>query len=311
MKSFGGCLERRELASSSCGRVLPGIVWIIVPVFDRFQYLQGLYNQVSAQSYAAVRLVVVDHGTREIPSYLRRIGVDYIRGTTADWWSGAINKGIDYVVREKGLGSEDYILFQNDDVQFDHSLVERLVDATQEGADVVGAITVDRETKRILVASTRVSLARADHLYDYQGLRPEDLAGKLLPTELQMGRGVLYRADVVRCLGKLNEHLRYRADPEYAHRAHAAGFRSVVSPKAVVATERNTHASKAGITDFRSSWAFLFAPRSTANLPDAFHYFRSITNEPLAIYCFLVHSLRTVAKVFYSLIKNVIRRILR
>lgn len=284
-------------------------VWIIVPVFNRFRYLKRLYEQVAAQTYPYCRLVIVDHGDRAIPESHRTEAAKYVRGTPADWWSGAVNKGISFIERTYQVPDTDYILLQNDDVVFDQNLTKGLLDIALSGFDVVGAVTVDHQSKRVLVASARLSKMRARHVFDYRNVKVECLPDGPITTEIQMGRGVVYPMSVIRRVGRFNERLRYRADPEYAYRAFLIGYHSVVTTSAQVSTVKDSHMSFKDITGFRDFYRYLSSPRSTGNLPDAITYFRSVLKGGWPVYCLLVHGTRLLGFGVVGLFLGVSRRV--
>jgi len=270
-------------------------VWILVTLFNRAQNLPLLFNRLARQTYPDFRLVMIDHGTPSVCSERIPQFVDYVRSSPDKWWGGAINDGIRYVFGRPDTTEDDFILLQNDDVDFDEAFVGNLVRTSQDaGGAVVGALTVDQNSGLIMDANNYLSVWRARHICPFRGKPVESAGTKLLESDILKGRGVIYPVRVVQRIGLINEKLARRSDPEWAFRARRHGFRVVIDPRIVVKSTVDPRTLLSQVCTLADIRKHLFSPRSYSNLPDAWHYFRLCLDPCRAVYCSVVHTLFTL-----------------
>lgn len=94
------------------------MIYIVIPHFDRIKNIPKLIERLSNQTVSDFKLIIVDHGNTSLsPEYLPDFCI-LLRGSTEQWWSGAMNVGIKYVLSRTAASDDDFILFQNDDVDF-------------------------------------------------------------------------------------------------------------------------------------------------------------------------------------------------
>ena len=282
----------------------PGTVYILTTVFDRFETLGKYYANLSKQSYSNYKLVLIDHGRKDIPSDMIPPNAYYIKSTPEKWWTGAVNVGIEYLKKNVRVNANDFILLQNDDVTFGENLISDLVDISQRKNAVVGAITVDKNSKKILDADNKFNILKAKHVCSLRGENIDSIKEDLIQSDVLKGRGVIYPLNVVNKIGMLDERLNRRSDPEWAYRAKKYGFKIFISTRTIVYTNINTDVTFNGKIDLNIVFDYLFSPRSTANLPDAIQYFFICLGPYLGLYCSIVHSLRTVIYSLYKLARG-------
>lgn len=275
--------------------------WVLATIFNREENLLGFLSRVEAQDYVEVKLVLVDHGTRPVEAKNLPTYVNYIRSSPEKWWTGAMNDGLRYILENAKADNSDYIVFLNDDVLFEKHLVSRLVHTSECHHDaVVGAITVDRNSGRIMDANNLMSFWKARHLCPLRGKDLSEAGSEPLPSHILKGRGVVYPVKLVRELGLLDERLARRSDPEYAFRAHRRGVNVLVDPKIVVLSNVDPRTSLDYPVTLEKIRHHLFSVRSYSNLKDAFYYFRACFGWLRGMYCFLFHSAYTTAYCLYK-----------
>lgn len=274
------------------------IVYIVVPLFNRIQNLPKLFSNLESQTYQNFRLILVDHGTKradtkKLPGY-----VVHLQGSTEDWWSGAINIGLKYVFNELQANDDDYIMLQNDDVDFGSELIEVLLGESLKHNAVVGAITLERGTKKIIDANNRLSFWKARHVCKFKGKNIDDIAANFLEADVLKGRGVLYPVKIARKIGNVDEKLHYRADPEWSYRAKKLGCRLGVTTKTAVETTLDTQEKSIEKKGFSLLWYIFFSKRSTQNIPAAWRYFCHCFGAIPAVYAITFHFLFTTVIFF-------------
>ena len=99
---------------------------VIVPVYKRFEVSIGLFSCL--KNLPNVQVIVVDDGAESsYKDYCDKNGFIYIEGTGELYWGGMINKGIEYVLRDKNRNF-DKVIFANDDVLIRESDMQKLLD---------------------------------------------------------------------------------------------------------------------------------------------------------------------------------------
>lgn len=278
--------------------------YVLVPLFNRFDNIYKTIEYVENQTYKNIELIIIDHGSEffkpiNLPSF-----VTLLRGSTDDWWSGAMNIGLKHIL-EKKITDEDYVLLMNDDVIFDEYLIESLIKASRRELAIVSAITLDTKTGLVLDANNYLSPWRAKHSSPHKGKSIQNIKTNFLESDVLKGRGVLYPITVVKKIGFINEKIHYRSDPEWSYRAKKIGYRLGVVPSITVKTVLNTQVdynSDKGLKKFKD---YLFSKHSTQNLHSAWVYFRLCFGSLIGLYCMAVFTLRAITLAFYtSFIKN-------
>ena len=211
-----------------------------------------------------------------------------------------MNVGIKYVLSRTAASDDDFILFQNDDVDFAPSFLEDLLKAHEDTGAIVSAITLERGTGVVLDAANRLSFAKARHVCAARGLPIEELNEAFLDSDVLKGRGVLYPIRVVKEIGLIEERLHYRADPEYSYRAKRCGYRLSVATGIRVETTLDTQESNYNAPSLRDFMSSLMSKRNPQNLPAAWIYFSKCFGHFPAFYCISFHFLWQLALFFRS-----------
>lgn len=271
------------------------MIYIIVPIFNRIENLPSLFKQLDSQTYRDFKLVLVDHGSNRADRSTFPDYVVYLQGTEDQWWSGAVNIGLQYIFSV--AQPSDYILLQNDDVDFGPELLEVLLQVSREHNAVVGAITLERGTRRVLDANNRLSFWRARHICPHKEKDLSKIEGSFLEADVLKGRGVLYPVPIAKKIGYTDERLHYRADPEWSYRAKKKNYKLGVTTKTQVETTLDTQEGNYEKSGIRKILYSLFSKRSTQNIPAAWRYFVHCFGIG-AIYAIVVHTVRCI--LYYS-----------
>lgn len=242
-------------------------VFIVMPTYNRWHEARVSLRCLLLSTYRNFTILLVEDacsdGTvekcrAEFPE------VEILRGDGDLWWSGAINKGVEYAL-ERGA---DAIVWLNDDNQVEPNTLSRMVESFKRMGE-----------RSIICARTKATDTGLDEWVgdpprwhpEFGEWKPPDLAAADVPVNHPPGgRGVLIPAQCFREIGLVDSQAfpHYWADHDFHYRAMKAGYQYSIAPKAVVWNLPNKPRPEA--TELFSStgvrW-FLFNRRSAMNIP--------------------------------------------
>jgi len=255
------------------------IIFIVIPVYNRKEITRNCLLSLSKQTNTDFRVVVVDDastdGTNEMISN-EFPNVILLHGDGNLWWTGAINKGIDFALNN--CQDEDFILVLNDDLIVPKNYISNYHElALKFPETVIGSVILDitdRET--ILNGGIKINWwhAKRNNL-NYKEKLSSFPEGYYTEVSTLTGRGVLFPIEVFRKVGLYNkQHFRHYGDTELPKRAEKNGYRLIVSYDAVVysyplRTISFSESDKYHLTDFKE---YLFGVRSNANFKTRFWF---------------------------------------
>ena len=256
-----------SLASKS-DQTSPGVV-VVIPTYNRWQEARTTLACLEQSEYRNFEIVLVEDGCsdgtndfckKEFP------GVHLIHGDGNLWWSGAINKGIEYAL-ERGA---DAIVWLNDDNRVEPQTLSNMV------------ASFDRLDQRsVICARTKSTDTGLDEWVgepprwhpEFGQWTPPDLSASDVPVKHPPGgRGVLIPAQCFREIGLVDQRTfpHYWADHDFHYRAMKTGYHYYLALEAVVWNVPNSerpNAKKHLVGSLRGTAWFLFNRRSSMNMP--------------------------------------------
>lgn len=272
------------------------MIYIIIPVFNRWNYTKACLESLKIQSYLNFQTIVVDHGStdgtsdnikKEFPEVI------VLQGDENMWWTAATNLGIKKVL-EISQSENDYILTLNNDLTVEKSYLEELVKIAQEKQKcIVGSVSINSKNHdQVVYAGTKwnkwsAKFKRATNLNEVNILAKSQnwIACDLLP-----GRGTLIPIEAFKQLGLFDEtnFPHYAADEDYSNLCKNAGFQVGIATKALVYSEieamglKNIHKKRG-----RNYWKDLFTSiRSPVNLKTRWRWAKK--NAPIPLLYFFI-----------------------
>lgn len=242
-------------------------VFIVIPTYNRWDEARASLQCISQSTYRNYQVVLIEDactdGTvekcrAEFPE------VEILHGSGDLWWSGAINKGIEYAL-ERGA---DAIVWLNDDNQVEPDTLSRMVESFKRMGE-----------RSVICARTKAIDTGLDEWVgdpprwhpEFGEWEPPDLsAAEVQVTHPPGGRGVFIPATCFREIGLVDSQAfpHYWADHDFHYRAMTAGYQYFIASKAAVWNVPNKLRPEA--TQLFSStgarW-FLFDRRSAMNMP--------------------------------------------
>ena len=266
------------------------MVDVVVPVHNRSEEIQNFVCQMRGQTHGEFRLLIVDHGTESLDSSaLDDDRIHVLRESPELWWTGAVNRGVTWALAQ--MPKCDFVLVINDDTCFDATYLQSLVELSRtHPKSVIGSVSVDERTGRILSGCFSLNRLKARFTPHYYRCHIDEMPDTCLPTDILPGRGMLVPRAVFEDIGLfLDKALpHYGADNEFSYRAKRAGYDLLVSKTCMVRTK-----SRAPLSSTKGRWRLvgqqLFGPRSTGNLPMLFNLSRHYFKSPYSVYFFAVN----------------------
>ena len=253
------------------------VVFAIIPVFNRISLTEACINGLSAQTYRALRIVVVDGGSTD--GTAERISrkyphVEVLRGQKELWWGEAMQYGIEYSLHHS-CRDDDMLLMMNNDTLIDPDYVATLVRVSQErDAAVVGVIVDSADPSRVLDAGEFIDWTTYSFPVKTVRHPGETYVDNV---DLLSGRGTLIPLAMIRVAGNVNgsRFPHYIADCEFFSRLKRHGFRLGVTWEAVI----RSHVEATGLSTqhadpltFGQVWKALFSKRSMDNVPNHWRF---------------------------------------
>jgi GT2 family glycosyltransferase len=281
------------------------MIYCVVPVFNRKHLLRGCLLSLKEQTYKDYKVVVVDDGSTDGTAEMLKDefpDVKVLRGNGNLWWTGAINKGIDYVLLI--CNEEDYVLVLNDDLIVPPEYLANFVSLAAAHPDtLIGSVVTDINDRDVIYSGgVRINWITAK-MTDLNRGKKLSSFGKGYYTEVSYltGRGVLIPSKVFREIGLYNnKHYLQCGDIELPARARLAGYKLIVSYDVPVFgyVKAKGHINHLDTFKLRDIKKFFFDIRSNANVRYRFWFAYDTTPNLVQGTIYLIFDLLRVTSYF-------------
>ena len=275
------------------------VVAIIIPTYNRKEYLQMLLEQLRKQTNSLhaelIPVVVIDgstDGTLELlPDQYPEAKI--LQGPGNWWWTRSINEGSTYAISQF---KPDYLLLLNDDSQIFPNYSDELLKTIdpQVSTAIIASISVtDTQPERISFSGIRSINWLKFKKYNYYPaftLSNSVPTKQVLPTYALNGRGTLIPTHVFQKLGMLDQqHFpQYGSDDDLALRAWKNGFQVLINFEAKV-IDRTMETSKGAA--FRNDSLILFLK--------SFFTWNSVNYLPKQLFFFYRHGYKFLMPFYF------------
>jgi GT2 family glycosyltransferase len=248
-------------------------LWVCIPVHNRISFTEHCLEALHAQDFPDFRVVVCDDGSTDGTSERIRLcfpDVIVLDGDGTLWWTGAINRCVEYVLKV-GNPKTDAVITLNNDLEVETDYLSALAGAARRHPHaIIASAGYDIRTHQLVAPGLRQSwlTSKVSIVGDERDRLPND--ADLAEVTHAPGRGTLVPLRAFHDLGLYDQqHLpHYGADYDYTHRARRAGYRILISYRAQVFS----HIEETGMTAVRRDFGlkglyrYLTDIKSPANL---------------------------------------------
>ena len=247
-------------------------LWVCIPVHNRIQLTLRCLESLRMQEVGDYELIVCDDGSTDgtVEEIARRYpDTVVVHGDGNLWWTGAINRCVEYVLAK--ADDSDCLITLNNDLEVRPDYLRRLSDAARRHpGSLITSVVYDIDNGNLvspgyrqnwITGGAKAVNPEVDHL-------PDDPDTALITHA--SGRGTLIPVSAFQSIGLYDEkHLpHYGADYDFSYRARRSGFNVYVCFSARV----YSHIHETGMTTVRSSpfwrglYEYLTSRKSPANL---------------------------------------------
>lgn len=250
-------------------------VSVIIPVFNGLSFTRkslanlAMHRQKTNVGHFKLEIIVVDDGSTD--GTTKWISDNYsevhlLDGDGSLWWSGGINKGVNYAL--KHLLSE-YVLWWNNDIHCEDDYFTNLfslLEANPSG-NLLGSKILRLHDKRVWGMGGRFD-PRSGKKYMVGERQPDGLEyQKPIEVDWFPGMGTCIHRSVFDSVGLLDEENfpQYHGDSDFTFRARKAGYKLIAHPDLVIYND----VSNTGIqhnNDFRRLYQSLTGIKSNYNI---------------------------------------------
>jgi len=256
-------------------------VYALMPIFNRLAMTIKALECLRAQELEdSLHIFVVDDGSSDGSSTFleKQNDISVIKGDGTLWWGGAIEVGLQAVLKLAIEG--DWVLFVNNDTSFESRFIQNLLDtAISQAPAAVGSVICDENNSDMLISIGATidtwRLQVSDKLEQVR--RRNDDCDQYHEVDALSGRGTLFPVAAFHKAGTMRTRWlpHYLADYELSIRVRKAGFRLLVSERAVVLSLDEFGNSRVANN---SLWRRFFSVRSSSYVPAVLSFWRQASN---------------------------------
>jgi GT2 family glycosyltransferase len=269
------------------------VISIVIPVFNGLSFtktcLKSLHELIAAPELSGTefKVIVVDDGSKDgtaiwITENFPSVHLLYGNGNL--WWSGGINMGTSYALREL---NSDYILWWNNDIKPADNYFLQAARLIKENDDeiLIGSKIYILNSNIIWGMGGRFDPVNGSR-YMCGGLQVDsDAFRKPFEVDWFPGMGTIIHRKVFERIGMLDDKNfpQYHGDSDFTYRAKIAGFKLIAFPELVIYND-NTNTGLIHRGSFRNLYKSLTSIKSNFNIKKELSFYRKHARSPYAYY---------------------------
>ncbi len=256
-------------------------VYVLIPVFNRLVMTRRILGCLRKQEIdEPLHICVVNDGSSDGTDLFleRQDDISVTKGDGSLWWGGAVEIGLKRILRK--AKESDWVLLVNNDTLFGSTFVQGLLDTARVMSPAaVGSIICDEQEPNTLISIGALvdpwRLRISDKLDQMQRSNP--IRTEIHDVDALSGRGTLFPVAAFHKAGTMRTRWlpHYLADYELSIRVRKAGFRLLVSERAVVLSLDEFGNSRVANN---SLWRRFFSVRSSSYVPAVLSFWWQASN---------------------------------
>jgi N-acetylglucosaminyl-diphospho-decaprenol L-rhamnosyltransferase len=245
------------------------MIYIIVPVFKRFEISIRFFNSLKTSSN--YKVIIIDDGCED--SYksfaFNRSNYEYVLGSGSLFWGGAINLGISFIKSNYILTSDDFIVLANDDIILRENSLDMLIESGKIGYDIIHPLVINSEGVCVSSGSKLISKYLFITKHPFRGSHISKIPkNEFFKIDILTGRFLMVRANVFLNFGGIRTEYfqHYGGDSDLGLRLRNK-IDCYINSNSIIELDTTTTGNNAG-TDitFMKFVNSLFSIRSSNNL---------------------------------------------
>lgn len=254
-------------------------IFIISAVHNNLKHTKELLKALNNQTYSNYQTIIVDDGSTDgTKEFIKKNypQVKVLQGNGNLWWTGALHKGIDYILKKSS--KKDFLLTINNDCVIKKNYLSTILSvAKNHKMSIVGSLAVEKNNpQKTLDAGVKINWENGE----FQKLKKEK--NKKIQDKINTlsTKGTLYPIKVFRKIGNFDKkHFpHYVSDYEFACRAQKNGFKLLLSYESVVYNDsmRTGFGTRQKREDLKikNIFSLLFSRKSQVNIIDQVNFIR-------------------------------------
>jgi len=253
---------------------------IVIPVFNRINETKKIISNLRVQNTdEKIKILIIDDGSTDGTSEWLSAQKDlfFLKGNGKLFWGGAINLGINYII--KNHPNDEWILLINNDVEVKKDYVDNLVKIAKKNYPAAVGSIVKNKKNEIVSLGPRIDTSKleVEEIYKKNLVFKNEIIFE--EVDALSGRGVIYPLKSIIEAKGLNSKIfpHYYGDYSLSMKINKKGYKLMTSLKAIVFTDENFK----HLTAQRKNYSIikkLFSKKSTSLFYSYFFFWWQASN---------------------------------
>ena len=282
---------------------LMGRIAILIPLFNRFNFIEELLSSIERQTVKNIIVVVVDHGTKDF-QLKREYGYEIIilKKSSKLWFTGAVNEGLNFILQ--CLTDVVYVMLMNDDIVIrDHDFLRKYL-AEIDDYSILSCMALGPEGE-LLYASLKLNKLTCRYVDIYDGLLPHEIQETKTDCDVLPTRATLFSINALKIVGLFNHSKlpQYGSDYEWTARAKKKGYRLQMLHRTCIETDfdrmKKAPTRVYGNFKVKAFWQDLLNPYKVLGLPSIYNYASLVFSGPYKYYYIFNRVMRRIGSFLF------------
>ena len=215
---------------------------ILIPVFNRLNETKKIISNLRIQNTSEeIKIWIIDDGSTDGTSEWLKLQNDlfFLRGNGKLLWGGAINLGINYII--KNHPNDEWILLINNDLEVKKDYVDNLLKIAKKNYPAAVGSVIKNKKNEIISLGPKIDPFKLEvkDIYEKNLVLKKEII--LKDVDALSGRGVIYPLKSIIETKGLNSKIfpHYFGDYSLSMKIKKKGYRLITSMEAIVFTDED------------------------------------------------------------------------